>query len=66
MEKITRRRYALIGKTIYRKSDCSYWKIIEWSDNSSWYRAIKLNDELELTSQSGFFTPNDLIGDYVL
>lgn len=66
LEKIKERRYDLTGKTIYReKSDCSYWKIIEWNDKSMCYGAIKLDDELNLTQQGGLFTPSDLIGDYI-
>ena len=66
MEKITKRRFDLVGKTIYReRSDCSYWKLVQWNENSSCYGAVKLNDELKATSQSGFLTPSDMVGDYM-
>ena len=66
MEKIKKRRYDLVGSEIYReKSDCSTWKIVEYNENSGCYGAIQLDDEGNITDQIGFFTPFDLIDDYV-
>lgn len=68
MEKITKRRFDLVGKTIYReKSDCSYWELTDWRDIQSCYDAVKLDSETgERTTETAMLTPNDLIGDYVL
>jgi hypothetical protein len=67
MKKITKKRYDLVDATIYReKSDCSYWKIVEFNDCSGCYTGIQLDDEGNTTDQTGFFTPHDLINDYIV
>ena len=66
MEKIKKRRYDLVGSEIYReKSDCSTWKLVEFNDCSGCYEGVKLDDEGNATDEIGFFTPFDLIDDYV-
>ena len=66
MRKITKREYNLVGKIVYReKSDCSTWKLVGFNDCSGCYEAVKLDDEGNDTDEIGFFTPFDLIDDYV-
>lgn len=67
MRQILKREYNLpTGSIIYReKSDCSYWKIVEYNDNSGCYGAFKLDENGNHAGERGFFTPQDLIGDYV-
>lgn len=66
MRKIHTTTISLVGRKVYReRSDCSTWKIVQYNEAGNYYGAIKYDDEGHITNTIGFFTPHDLVGDYV-
>lgn len=67
-ERISKKMYFLEpGTIIYREStDCSYHKILAWSEIHRGYKTVVLDGEGNETDFEDLLLVTDLIGDYIV